>query len=178
MKSCMHVYWWSVSHFHKSEKYWKCSKNWTKPKRFRCQMKAGLVFVMWLTLGPYEVSFTKDSRGFVTLLTQIVDWWCWCSCCKLLLCNTGILPTYCCAVTLVAKGFNPSVQYSDVCVRLTIRTLYIFVVIHFFMVTHFTFSEDNRKFSTLQRNCFSRHINVTTCNLFCKLFTGYCSKPE
>ena len=42
----------------------------------------------------------------------------------------------------------------------------------------FTFSVDYRKFRILQRNWFSRHANGVMCNLFCKLFSGYRSKPE
>ena len=34
-------------------------------------MKASLVFVTLLTLGPCVVSFTKDLKGLVTPLTQI-----------------------------------------------------------------------------------------------------------
>ena len=46
-------------------------------------------------------SFTKDSRGLVTLLTQVASQWRWHSHYKLLLGNTGILATSRCMVTLV-----------------------------------------------------------------------------
>ena len=45
-------------------------------------------------------SFTKDSRGLVTLLTQVASQWRWHSHYKLLLGNTGILTTSCCLATL------------------------------------------------------------------------------
>ena len=45
----------------------------------------------------------------------------------------------------------------------------------------FTFSEDYKKFGTLQRNGSSNHTDVIMCNFFfiiIKLFIGYWSKPE
>ena len=33
-------------------------------------------------------------------------------------------------------------------------------------------------FRTLQRDYFSKHANLITCSLFCKLFIGYQSKPD
>ena len=73
--------------------------NWIK-----YQMKACLVFVMWLIFGPHVVSFTTHSRGLVTPLTQVTDWRHWCSCYKSLLGNNGVLITSCHLVTFVMKG--------------------------------------------------------------------------
>ena len=48
----------------------------------------------------------------------------------------------------------------------------LIIVIIFCLAAHFTFSEDYRKFRTLQRNWFSNHGDVIMCNLFFKLFIG------
>ena len=64
------------------QKSWQVSKR--KDMRSECQVKASDVFVMW-PFGPHVISFTKDSRRFVTPLTQVVNWCQWCSCYKLLL---------------------------------------------------------------------------------------------
>ena len=48
----------------------------------------------------------------------------------------------------------------------------------FYMAAQFTVSVDDKKFRTLQKNWFSKHTNMIISHLFCKLFTGYQSKPE
>ena len=48
----------------------------------------------------------------------------------------------------------------------------------FYMAAQFTVSVDDKKFITLQKNWFSKHTNMIISHLFCKLFTGYQSKPE
>ena len=48
----------------------------------------------------------------------------------------------------------------------------------FCLAAHFTFSENYKKFRTLQRIWSSNHEDVVMCNLFFKLFIGYQFKPE
>ena len=90
------------SFFRKSEKHWKRSKNRTITKRVERYTKAGLVFVTWLTFGPPVVSFTKDSSGFVTTLTQVTHRRIWRSGYKSLLCDTNGL------TRALLKGLNSS----------------------------------------------------------------------
>ena len=51
-------------------------------------------------------------------------------------------------------------------------------VILFYLTAHFTFSADHRKFRTHREIRLSKHSNMIMCNISCKHFTGYRSKPE
>ena len=95
--------WWSDSHFLQVVifKIQNTVKIW---QRFQRQMKAGLVFVKWLTLGPRVVSLRFYS--LVTPLTQVTDWQLRCSGYKSLISDIGILATSCCSATLGTKGLN------------------------------------------------------------------------
>ena len=79
-----------------------------KDERFECQLKADDVLVMWQTFGLHVVSFTKDSRRLVTLLTQVADQHQWCSDYKSLLGTSSILITSCCLVPVAMKGLTKS----------------------------------------------------------------------
>ena len=61
-------------------------------------------FVTWLNLGSCVVSFTKDSRSLVTLLTQLANQQHWCSRYKSLLGDIDILATSCHLATSAMKG--------------------------------------------------------------------------
>ena len=89
---------WSVSHFASQKNIENTvqieQKRW---KDFSTKLKL-VLSLSHDTLGPCVVSFTKDSRGLVTPLTQVTDQWHWHSgyklllsdwhsCCELLLSN-------------------------------------------------------------------------------------------
>ena len=79
--------------------------------RVQCQMKAGLVFVTWLTLGPHVILFTKDSRGFVNPLTQVAAWRLWRSGYKSLLGNFSderVKPHYYLALNWSLRSLSPN----------------------------------------------------------------------
>ena len=74
-------------------------------------MKAGLVFVTWLTLGPHVILFTKDSRGFVNPLTQVAAWRLWRSGYKSLLGNFSderVKPHYYLALNWSLRSLSPN----------------------------------------------------------------------
>ena len=101
------VCWQSAGQFCKLEFFWNSVKIYQKQEIWG-QLKAGDVLVMWQTFGPHVVSFTKDSRRLVTLLTQVADQHQWCSDYKSLLAASSILITSCCLVPVAMKGLTKS----------------------------------------------------------------------